>query len=112
MTQDTLNDLFVSAQFIQIRRDAATEPVQAVPVDVETLGDRTNIPENQLIDIQVLARARVKHHTRLRVADGASIRIQNFRQLPNDRNRLCAYTCLGLVDDCLPYRAFHVQGVA
>jgi len=33
MTQGALNHLFVRAQFIQIRSDATSEPVQAVPVD-------------------------------------------------------------------------------
>jgi hypothetical protein len=56
MTQDALNDFFLRAQFIQIRSDATTEPVQAVPVDVETLGPRAYRRENQLIDIHVLAR--------------------------------------------------------
>ena len=31
MTQDTLNDLFVRTQFIQIRRDATPEAMPAIP---------------------------------------------------------------------------------
>src|SRR5208283_3148919 len=111
MTQDALDDLLIRAQFIQVRCDAATEPVPAVPVDLETLDDRTDDSLSQLVEVHVLTRARVKHHTRLRIADGASIRIQNFPQLSNDRDGLGARACLRLVYDSLPDRAFHVQGI-
>ena len=53
MTQNALNDFFVRAQFIQIGSDSTTEPVQAVPVDVETLVNRTNGRANQFGEIGI-----------------------------------------------------------
>ena len=81
-----MDDLLVGAQLIQIRRDATTEPMPAVPVDVETFDDWTDDLPSQFVEVHMLTRSRVKHHTRLRIAGGTSIRIQNFRQLSNDRD--------------------------
>lgn len=48
MTEDALNDLLVRAQLLQIRGDATTKCVQAVPLEAETFDDRTNLA-SQLI---------------------------------------------------------------
>ncbi len=78
MPEDALDDLLVCTQLIQIRRDATTEPVPAVLVDVETFDDRTDDSTSQFVEVHVLTCARVKDHTRLRIAGGTSIRIQDF----------------------------------
>src|SRR5215472_17679083 len=47
MTQNTLNDLLVRAQLIQVRSDASTESVPAVPVDLQTFHDGTDDSRRQ-----------------------------------------------------------------
>jgi hypothetical protein len=103
-----MDDLLVGAQLIQIRRDATTEPV---PVDVETFDDWTDDLPSQFVEVHMLTRSRVKHNTRLRIAGGTSIRIQNFRQLSNDRDLASHLRVFRLVDQTFPNRAFQVQSV-
>ena len=53
----------------------------------------------------------MKYHTRLRVSHGQTIRIQNFRQLPNDGHRLGAGSRLGC-DGYFPADRSHRQLLA
>src|SRR6266853_2060785 len=81
----------------------------AVPVDVETFDDWTDDLPSQFVEVHMLTRSRVKHHARLRIAGGTSIRIQNFRQLSNDRNWLRTCACFRLVDQTFPNRAVRLS---
>ena len=62
MTQDALDDLLIRVQFIRVRSAAATEPMPTVPIDLETLDDRTDDSLSQFVEVHVQTRARVKHH--------------------------------------------------
>jgi hypothetical protein len=62
----------------------------AIPLEPQSFYGRTDEVLAQLIEVHVLAPAGMKHHAGLRVPHEKTIRIQNFRQLPNDGHRLGA----------------------
>jgi len=104
MTQNALDDFLVCAQLIQIRRDTTPESVPAIPFQLHRLNGGMNDALNQLVQVTRLAAAGVEHQTGCGISRGKALRIQGFRRLANDRDRLGARSRLWPVDNGFPYR--------
>lgn len=111
MTQDALDDLFVRAQLIQIRRDATPEAMPNIPLQAKFFDSRTDDSLGQFVEVHMGAGTVVKHDSGRQVPDGFSVVIQNLGQLPNDRNGVCARASLRFVYEGFPNRPIHAQSV-
>lgn len=88
---------------------AVSEPMPAVPLELQSFHGRPYNALSEFVEIQVLARARVENDSVSGIAHGKPVLIQNFRQLPNHGHRLRAGSCLRSVDETLPDRPADVE---
>src|ERR1700687_1496808 len=84
----------------------------AIPLEPQSFYGRTDEVLTQLVEVHVLTAAGVKYHSGLRVPHGETIRVQNFRQLPNDGHRLGAGPCLRSIHNAFPDRPIDGERVA
>jgi len=85
MAQNTLDDLIVSAQCLQVRSDRSPEPVPAVPRQLDCLDRGTNHVLSQLVHGHRTPAAGLKNHSRLRIMHGTELRLALvFGRFTND----------------------------
>jgi hypothetical protein len=68
MTQDALDNFFIRAQLIQIRRNATPEPLPAIPFQPDRFNHWTDDSLSQFVEVHRLTVARVKYHAGFGIA--------------------------------------------
>jgi len=109
MAQNPLHGPFIGPQRVQFGRNPATEPVPAVPLELDGLDRGANHPLRQLVHVHPFAVAMVEYVLGGGVVPGRAIGIEDRRQLGDHRNWLTARAGLGLIDKLPPRRAIHQQ---